>query len=82
MHFFFIGLLRGHPLPHRDGCPSAASAADSSMVSESHLPAGLCTEGPGSHESQVRLTAPFPYEIIQILQLFHMKYFWCQTLNV
>lgn len=60
---FFTGLLRGHPLPHRDRHPSEASAADSSVVSESHLPAGLCTEGPGSHESQVRLTAHFTYEI-------------------
>lgn len=48
------GLLRGDTLPNRDGYPGAARPADPSLVTASHLPPGLCTEGPGPHESQVR----------------------------
>lgn len=47
------GLLRGDPVPQWDGPAGAQSAADPSVVSEGHLPAGVCPQRPGPAQSQV-----------------------------
>lgn len=51
---WFSGLLRGHPVSSRDRRPGTTGPAHPAVGSEGHLPAGLCTQRPGSDEGQVR----------------------------
>lgn len=50
---FPSGLLRGDPLPGRDGRPGQEGPSRPSVGPESHLPAGFCPQGPGPDEGQV-----------------------------
>ena len=51
--FVCVGLLRGDPLPCRDGCPGKEGPSCPSVGSESHLPAGVCPQRPRLDEGQV-----------------------------
>lgn len=47
------GLLRGYPVPHRDGHPGPQGPANTPVVPAGHLPPGLRAQRPGPHASQV-----------------------------
>lgn len=51
--FFGSGLLRGDPVPDRDGHSGSPYPSDPSVVPEGHLPAGINPQRPGPDEGQV-----------------------------
>lgn len=65
-HFgWCVGLLRGDPVSSRDWRPGTAGPAYPTVGSEGHLPAGLCTQRPGSDEGQVRPSGPAKQDSFQ-----------------